>query len=60
MQQRCGHWSRAGQAILFQHSPALQGGWIERTQPNVPRSPTQRYRLSGKGRRWLKNRDRGE
>jgi Fic family protein len=41
-------------------NPALQGGWVERTQPNVPRSPTQRYRLSGKGRRRLKNRGRGE
>lgn len=34
-------------------NPALQGGWIERTQPDSPRSPTQRYRLTGKGQRWL-------
>ena len=30
--------------------PALVGGWIERTQPDSPRSPTQRYRLTPKGR----------
>jgi len=34
-------------------NPALENGWIERTQPDSPRSPTQRYRLTGKGRRWL-------
>ena len=34
-------------------NPAMQNGWIERTQPDSPRSPTQRYRLTGKGRRWL-------
>ena len=33
--------------------PALEGGWIERTQPGSPRSPTQRYRLTHKGQRWL-------
>jgi Fic family protein len=33
--------------------PALEGGWIERTQPDSPRSPTQRYRLTEKGRRWM-------
>jgi hypothetical protein len=38
-------------------NPALEQGWIERTQPDVPRSPTQRYRLSGKGKRWLQNHD---
>lgn len=41
--------------------PALDGGWIERTQPGSPRSPTQRYRLTGKGQRWLViSRDRAE
>jgi hypothetical protein len=33
--------------------PAMKGGWIERTQPDSPRSPTQRYRLTEKGRRWM-------
>jgi Fic family protein len=33
--------------------PAMEGGWIERTQPDSPRSPTQRYRLTEKGRRWM-------
>ncbi len=36
--------------------PALASGWIERTQPDSPRSPTQRYRLTEKGRRLRKNR----
>jgi hypothetical protein len=34
-------------------NPALAGGWIERTQPDSPRSPTQRYRLTVRGRGWL-------
>lgn len=34
-------------------NPALDGAWIERTQPDSPRSPTQRYRLTAKGRRRL-------
>jgi Fic family protein len=34
-------------------NPALQNAWIERTQPDAPRSPTQRYRLTDKARRWL-------
>lgn len=38
-------------------NPALEGGWIERTQPDSPRSPTQRYRLTNKGRRWLQQRE---
>jgi hypothetical protein len=37
-------------------NPALDRDWIERTQPASPRSPTQRYRLTGKGRQWLKKR----
>ena len=36
--------------------PALSGGWIERTQPEAPRSPSQRYRLTEKGRVWLRRR----
>lgn len=35
---------------------AIDGGWVELTQPETPRSPTQRYRLTDKGRRWLKRR----
>ena len=31
-------------------SPALKQGYIEMTQPNSPRSPTQKYRLTDKGR----------
>lgn len=34
-------------------NPALVSGWIERTEPNSPRSPTQRYRLTEKGRQIL-------
>jgi Fic family protein len=33
--------------------PALAVGLIERTQPDTPRSPTQKYRLTTRGRRWL-------
>ena len=35
-------------------NPALKAAYIERTQPDSPRSPSQRYRLSDKGRTWLK------
>ena len=31
-------------------SPCLKIGLVEMTQPNSPRSPTQRYRLTAKGR----------
>ena len=40
--------------------PALAAGWVERTQPDSPRSPTQRYRLTDKGRRWLKRHEEEE
>lgn len=35
-------------------TPALQGGLLEMTQPDSPRSPTQKYRLTAKGRSLLK------
>jgi len=34
-------------------NPALNGGWIERTQPESPRSLTQKYRLTEKGKALL-------
>ncbi|MDI9570588.1 MAG: Fic family protein [Pseudomonadota bacterium] len=37
--------------------PALAAGLIERTQPESPRSPTQRYRLTEKGRAAVARRD---
>jgi len=42
--------------------PAFAAGLIERTQPVSPRSPTQRYRLTKKGRAFLAGRrqKRGE
>lgn len=36
-------------------NPAVEDEWIERTQPDSPRSLTQRYRLTGKGQRWLQH-----
>ena len=35
-------------------NPALQQHLVEMTQPNSPRSPTQKYRLTDKGRSALK------
>jgi predicted transcriptional regulator len=40
--------------------PAFAAGLIERTQPVSPRSPTQRYRLTDKGRAFLAGRRRKE
>ncbi|MBR4259704.1 MAG: putative DNA binding domain-containing protein [Kiritimatiellae bacterium] len=34
-------------------NPALESGLVEMTQPNSPRSPTQKYRLTTKGRELL-------
>ncbi|HAR34473.1 MAG TPA: transcriptional regulator, partial [Desulfobacter sp.] len=33
--------------------PALKLGLVEMTQPDSPRSPTQKYRLTTKGRQWI-------
>ena len=32
-------------------APALKLGLVEMTQPNSPRSPTQKYRLTAKGKK---------
>jgi hypothetical protein len=34
-------------------APALEAGLVERTQPDSPRSPTQRYRLTARGKQKL-------
>ncbi|MDX9750223.1 MAG: DUF4062 domain-containing protein [Flavobacteriales bacterium] len=34
-------------------APLLKADWIERTDPESPNSPQQRYRLTPKGRAWL-------
>ena len=31
-------------------TPAIDAGWVERTEPDSPHSPTQRYRLTAKGK----------
>ena len=33
--------------------PALKSGLVEMTQPDSPKSPTQKYRLTAKGRQWM-------
>ena len=41
-------------------SPAIELGLVEMTQPNSPRSPTQKYRLTEKGRSLQATRSTGE
>ena len=38
--------------------PLLTAAWLERTIPEKPTSPNQRYRLTAKGRAWLDSRNR--
>jgi ATP-dependent DNA helicase RecG len=40
--------------------PALNSGLVEMTQPESPRSPTQKYRLTELGRQFLQNRKSDE
>ena len=36
-------------------APALSGGWLEMTQPDAPKSPTQKYRLTAKGQQLIQS-----
>ena len=38
--------------------PALSDGLIEMTQPGTPKSPTQKYRLTAKGRALLPSKNK--
>ena len=38
--------------------PLVAAGWLERTIPEKPTSPNQKYRLTAKGRAWLTARDK--
>jgi hypothetical protein len=40
--------------------PAIQASLVEMTQPDSPKSPTQKYRLTSKGRAFLTREKKGE
>jgi predicted transcriptional regulator len=44
------NWEYFQRAYL---EPLVSAGWLERTIPDKPTSPNQRYRLTKKGRAWL-------
>jgi len=39
--------------------PAIQAGFVEMTQPDSPKSPTQKYRLTTKGNALLATQQQG-
>lgn len=39
--------------IEYYLNPATSGGFVEMTQPNSPKSPTQKYRLTDKGKKLV-------
>ena len=47
------HLSSRGHLRKTALNPALESGLVEMTQPDSPRSPTQKYRLTAKGREML-------
>lgn len=54
MMQRLGFTSRR-MFIENYLTPAISAGFVEMTQPNSPKSPTQKYRLTKEGKAFLSN-----
>ena len=47
----------------FRHQviqPLIQDGWLEMTQPQSPRSPQQKYRLTAQGQALLDEQAQGK